>query len=82
MANTTEHIFIIEHLTTKLFYQNDQLFFQILLNYDNNQKMTFGEYTDYTSYKKDHNQLLGLKASGEPVSISSIRSKSSCSLIS
>ena len=74
---TTASKGVIEQLITKFFYRNNQLFFQILLNCDNNFTMTYGEYTDYTTYKKEYNQLLSLKVNGQPVDISKNRSKSS-----
>ena len=73
---------IIEQLITKFFYRNNQLFFQILLNCDNNFTVTYGEYTDYTTYKQDYNQLLGLKTAGKPVSLSENRVKTTHSIFS
>ena len=66
MAKKTNYI--IDQLITKFFYRNNQLFFQILLNTDNS-TTTYGEYTDYSTYKKVYNQLLGCKNSGKQVSL-------------
>ena len=68
--STTTKARMVEQLITKFFYRNNQLFFQILLNGKDNFTITYGEYTDYTTYKKVYNQLLCCKATNTPVNIS------------
>lgn len=59
----------IQNLVTKFYYKDNHLCFQILLSTDTNQSLAYKEYTDYSEYKKDYNQLLQIKTAKRPFSM-------------
>ena len=51
----------IKDILTRFYYREDQLFFQIVLHFDNHRKIAFKEFTDYTRYKRVIGELQKIK---------------------
>lgn len=47
----------VKDLITKFFYKNNHLCFQILLHTRTNETIAYGVYANYSTYKKDFDNL-------------------------
>lgn len=59
----------IKDLITKFFYRNNHLCFQILLHTEWNETIAFGEFSDYSEYKKAFNDLQIARTKKMPLNI-------------
>ena len=68
-TNKNIHGSDIKDLITKFFYRNNHLCFQILLHTEWNETITFGEFSDYSAYKKAFNDLQTAREEKVPLNI-------------
>lgn len=61
----------VKNLLTKFFYKENYLYFQILLQTEENKLVVFKEFTDYSEYKKVFTELQKKISENVPVTISS-----------
>lgn len=59
----------VRDLVTKYFYQNNQLSFQIILQLESGERVLYGEFLDYGSYKESMTALKKAKATGSIIKI-------------
>ncbi len=55
----------IKNLITKFYYKENELWFKVLVNYENGETRLYKEYSDYTLYKDAYNNLLNVKNAEE-----------------
>lgn len=59
----------VKDLITKFFYKNNHLCFQILLHTRMNETVAYGVYANYSTYKKDFENLQNARSNNLTISI-------------
>jgi len=59
----------VKDLITKFFYKNNHLCFQILLHTQMNETVAYGVYTNYSTYKKDFENLQNARSNNLTINV-------------
>lgn len=59
----------VKDLITKFFYKNNHLCFQILLHTRMNETVAYGVYANYSTYKKDFDNLQNARSNNLTISV-------------
>lgn len=59
----------VKDLITKFFYKNNHLCFQILLHTRVNETIAYGVYANYSTYKKDFDNLQNARSNNLTISV-------------
>jgi len=59
----------VKDLITKFFYKNNHLCFQILLHTQMNETVAYGVYTNYSTYKRDFENLQNARSNNLTINV-------------